>query len=79
MARNLSDEDLRATTDSQRCTGTAIPTIFGWEGEGVWVLQLEEGDAWMNTHIENLKAFGAVWYANAIEHPVAKEVLARSS
>lgn len=57
MARNLSDEDLRATTDSQRCTGTAIPTIFGWEGEGVWVLQLEEGDAWVSRSFSSLTFF----------------------
>ena len=29
----------------------------------------------MDAHIENVKAFGAVWYANATDHPVAAEVL----
>jgi hypothetical protein len=31
----------------------------------------------MNIHIENLKAFGAEWYPNARDHPVAAEVLDR--
>lgn len=33
----------------------------------------------MDAHIENLKAFGAVWYANATDHPVAAEVLSGAS
>jgi hypothetical protein len=45
--RSLRAEDLKAVAESQTCNGSAIPTILGWEGEGVWVLQLEEGDAWV--------------------------------
>jgi hypothetical protein len=46
--RSLSDEDSMVAAASYTCNGTVIPTIFGWEGEGVWVLQLEQGDAWVS-------------------------------
>ncbi|KAJ9299673.1 hypothetical protein DTO271G3_2557 [Paecilomyces variotii] len=70
------------------CNSTAIPTIFGWDGEGVWVLEPEEGEAWdqynelpvttdYDVHLENLKSFGATWYENARDHPVAAEMLQR--
>ncbi|KAE9368219.1 hypothetical protein N431DRAFT_469942 [Stipitochalara longipes BDJ] len=86
--RSISDDDLQAMAANYTCTSTAIPVIFGWEGEGVWALQMQEGADWdrynelpvttdMNIHIENLKAFGAEWYPNARDHPVAAEVLDR--
>jgi len=31
----------------------------------------------MDIHIENLKAFGAVWYPNARDHPDAAAILDR--
>lgn len=86
--RSLGAEDLNAVVESQSCNSSVIPTLLGWEGEGVWVLQLEEGDAWDRynelpsvdltdaaTHIENLKAFGAEWHANATEHHIAAKFL----
>ncbi|KAI0964994.1 hypothetical protein F4678DRAFT_468007 [Xylaria arbuscula] len=86
--RSLGTNELNAVANSQICNSSAIPTILGWEGEGVWVLQLEEGDTWdrynelpsldpadMTTHVENLKAFGAEWHANATEHPIATKFL----
>jgi hypothetical protein len=44
--RSLVTENLEAVAESQNSNSSA--TIFGWEGEGVWVLQLEEGDAWVS-------------------------------
>lgn len=46
--RSLGAEDLNAVVESQSCNSSVIPTLLGWEGEGVWVLQLEEGDAWVS-------------------------------
>ncbi|KAE8142328.1 hypothetical protein BDV38DRAFT_153396 [Aspergillus pseudotamarii] len=77
---------------SKSCTSTAIPTMFAWERDGVWVLEFQEGDAWdrynelpvttdftdtckYDVHLENLKSFGATWYKNAEDHPVAAEML----
>lgn len=39
---------VEAVVENQTCSGSAIPTILGWEGKGVWVLQLEEGEAWVS-------------------------------
>jgi hypothetical protein len=32
------------------CTSTAIPVIFGWEGEGVWALQMQEDADWVSDY-----------------------------
>ncbi|CAI7609427.1 unnamed protein product [Penicillium viridicatum] len=60
--------------------------MLAWEGEGAWVLDPLEGQDWdrynelpvttdLNVHRENLKSFGATWYENAWDHPVAAEAL----
>ncbi|KAE8371285.1 hypothetical protein BDV26DRAFT_298934 [Aspergillus bertholletiae] len=88
VVRQLEDSD-EVRPDEVRdkpCTSTAIPTIFAWEGEGVWVLEPREGEAWdrcnelppttdYDVHLKNLKAFGATWYENARDHPGAAEML----
>jgi hypothetical protein len=46
---SLSDEGLQAAAADLTCETTAIPTIFGWEGDGAWVLDLEQSDVWVRT------------------------------
>lgn len=46
--RSLEETDLMAIAESQSCNSTQVPILLGWEGEGVWVLDLEEGDEWVN-------------------------------
>jgi lactam utilization protein B len=45
------------------------------DGLVVGLLALLANTHEMDAHIENVKTFGAVWYANATDHPVAAEVL----
>ena len=45
---SLSGEALQAAVGNFDCTSRVIPTIFGWEGEGVWVLKLQEGPDWVS-------------------------------
>ncbi|KAJ6011365.1 hypothetical protein N7451_002777 [Penicillium sp. IBT 35674x] len=69
------------------CNSRNIPTMLAGEGEGAWVLDRLEGEAWdrhnellvttdLDVHGENLIMFGANWYENARDHPVAAELLA---
>ncbi|KAK3648132.1 hypothetical protein LTR56_002611 [Elasticomyces elasticus] len=63
------------------CTGIMLPILYAWEGIGVWVLALtkENWDEYnrlpptfdLDEHTRNLKAHGAIWYANPRDHPGA--------
>ncbi|KAK3641244.1 hypothetical protein LTR56_011484 [Elasticomyces elasticus] len=67
------------------CTGIMFPMMYAWEGTGVWVLALtkENWDEYnklpptfdLDEHTRNLKAHGAIWYANPRDHPGAARTL----
>lgn len=59
---DASDEALQATAANFTCTSTVVPTLFAWEGEGVWTLQLQQGPDWVSSYISIPDLLFELWH-----------------